>query len=88
MIIVFLPQAFISGSKMTRMHFLWNLMRTFNSYQLWLSGRYLLSTTDYTRSVTPQEDQCTLQDQIGVLYVFFLCLLILGQKKHDVMNVT
>ncbi len=45
MIFVLLPQVSISGSKMIHMHFLWNLMGTFDSYQLWLSGTYSLSTT-------------------------------------------
>ncbi len=52
-VFVLLLQVSISGSKMTRMHFLWNLMRTFDSYYLWLSGTYLLSNTKIVSEVSP-----------------------------------
>lgn len=56
-----------SVSKMTSMYFLWRIMGTFDSNQMWLLGTYLLSTKNTrSRIVTPQEDHRTLQVWIHV----------------------
>lgn len=52
---------------MTSMYFLWRIMGTFDSNQMWLLGTYLLSTKNTrSRIVTPQEDPRTLQVWIHV----------------------